>query len=61
MPEMPEKLYTVQEAAQIFRVSEHTVYIWCREGKIESRKPGKKWLIPESAIQSFLNPEKTDG
>lgn len=57
---MQEKMYTVQEAAQIFKVTDHTIYLWCRSGKLETRKPGRKWLIPESAIQKLLTPTKDD-
>lgn len=51
---METKLLTVPEAAKLLRVSEHTIYLWLRSGKLKSVRPGRKWLIPEEEIQKLL-------
>lgn len=53
-----ENLLTVPEAAQMLRMSEHTIYIWLRSGKLKSVRPGRKWLIPKEEIDRLLS---TDG
>ena len=54
---MEQKIYTLQETAEILRRSEHSIYLWCRSGKIKAVKPGKKWLIPADEIQRLLTVE----
>lgn len=51
---MDKKLYTVEEAAELLRVHYQTIYKWLRTGELKSVRPGRKWLIPESEIQKFL-------
>lgn len=50
--------YTLQETAEILRLTEHTIYLWCRSGKLKASKPGRKWLIPASEIQKIINGTK---
>lgn len=51
---MENNLLTVPEAAKLLRVSEHTIYLWLRSGKLKSVRPGRKWLIPEDAVRELL-------
>jgi len=53
-----ENLLTVPEAADLLRVSQHTIYLWLRSGKLKSVRPGRKWLIPKEEIDRLLS---TDG
>jgi excisionase family DNA binding protein len=53
-----ENLLTVPEAAQMLRMSEHSIYLWLRSGKLKSVRPGRKWLIPKEEIDRLLS---TDG
>ncbi len=55
---METTLLTVPEASKLLRVSEHTVYLWLRSGKLKSVRPGRKWLIPKEEIDRLLS---TDG
>ena len=57
---MEQKVYTLQEAAELLRMSEHTIYMWCRSGKLKAYKPGRKWLIPSEAIDQILSGDKDD-
>ena len=48
--EVPAKLLTVSEFAQLHGILEVTVRLWIRRGKIRSAvKAGKEWRIPELA------------
>ena len=58
---MEKIVYTLQEAAELLRMSEHSIYLWCRSGKLKASKPGRKWLIPAEEIQRILNGDKDDG
>lgn len=49
---MMDKNYTRKEAADRLRVIPETVSEWIKAGKLPgSRKIGKKWLIPASAVE----------
>lgn len=50
-----EKNYTVQEVADICRVTPETVRLWLRRGFLEgTRGNHRSWLIPESKLQKYL-------
>lgn len=49
-----EKLYTVKETADIFRVRELTIRRWIKDEKIKSIKAGYKRYIKESEIKRLL-------
>ena len=51
---MIEKQYTVEEAAEMMRVAASTMYALVNAGKLGHTKPGKRILIPESAIRDYL-------
>ena len=44
-------LFTVEEAAQILKVSEDTVRRWLRDGTLRGRKLGRVWRISEEEIR----------
>lgn len=50
----PNKLYTVDETAQILRVEPNTVYKWKYNKKLPFVKSGGKLLFKGSAIKSYL-------
>ena len=49
-----EKIYTVEEVAQIINIHPHTVRIWLKSGKLKGIKAGSVWRIKESQLQNFL-------
>ena len=49
-----EKLYEVKEVCEILHLHYQSVYKLLRSGKLKAVRPGRKWLIPESEIQRFL-------
>lgn len=40
------KYYTIEEAAELYHVSEETVRRWCRTGVLQAKRIGQRWLIP---------------
>lgn len=51
--------YTSTEAAEILRVTQETVRLYCRSGQIPgARRRGKygDWLIPAQGLKDFLEP-----
>lgn len=50
----PNKLYTVDETAQILRVQPNTIYKWKYNKKLPFVKSGGKLLFKGSAIKSYL-------
>lgn len=48
------KLLTPQEAAARLRMSPFTVQDWLRAGKLAGIKIGRKWLVPEPDLESFV-------
>lgn len=50
----PNKLYTVDETAQILRVQPNTIYKWKYNKKLPFVKSGGKLLFKGSDIKSYL-------
>lgn len=48
---------TVNEAAKMLHITSYTVRLWLRQGKLRGRKIGRAYLILESDVEVFLNPE----
>jgi excisionase family DNA binding protein len=49
-----ERLYSVDEAAELVRVSHWTIRTWIRTGKLRGSKFGKRRVIRESELQRVL-------
>lgn len=47
-------IYTVNEVAEILKLSSYTIRKYLREGKLEGAKFGSEWRIPERAIRHYL-------
>ena len=52
-------LLTAAEIADLFRVSESTVYRWAREGDLPSVTVGSTIRFPRDAVERKLAPEAT--
>ena len=50
-----EKFYTVEEVAQIVRVTEWTVREWLKAGSLNGSKLGRAWRISQAVLKTFLN------
>ncbi len=51
---MSGQLFTVTEAAQRMHCAEWTVLNRIRSGALRASKPGRRWVIEESAIADYL-------
>lgn len=51
-------LYTLQEVAQILKVSERTLYRWLKDGKLKAHKVGRHWRVKEEDLNAFLKEDE---
>jgi excisionase family DNA binding protein len=49
-----DELLEVPQIAHYLRVSDVTIYRWCREGRLPCLKLGNTWRIRRSALEDFL-------
>jgi excisionase family DNA binding protein len=52
------KMLTVEEAAAVLHLSEQTVQRYVRTGRLPASKIGRRYLIPESAVEELLEPKQ---
>ena len=53
---MPDiKVYTLEEVADILKVTRRTLYTYIKEGKLPAVKMGKYWRVTEENLKQFLN------
>lgn len=48
------KLYTLQEVADVLRVSRQTLYNNIRKGRLQATKVGKEYRIPEEQLRDIV-------
>lgn len=48
------RAWTVREVAKMLGLSRSTVYAMLTRGELGSRRYGKRWIIPDEAVQAFL-------
>lgn len=46
---------TVEDLARLLAIGRNTAYTLVRSGKIRSIKVGRKYLIPKTAVEEYLN------
>lgn len=49
------KLYTLQEVADILKITRRTLYNYIKEGKLQAVKMGKYWRVEEAKLQEFIS------
>ena len=49
------KVYTLDEVADILKVSRRTLYTYVKEGKLPAVKMGKYWRISQESLQAFIS------
>ncbi|KKR58932.1 MAG: hypothetical protein UY03_C0026G0003 [Parcubacteria group bacterium GW2011_GWA2_47_64] len=52
-----EKIYTLQETADLLKVSTRSVLRYIKSGRLKATKIGQ-WRVGESALDEFLNQSK---
>lgn len=55
---MELKTYTVKETQKILKVGEKSIRNYIRDKKLTAAKIGKKWVIMEKDLESFLQENK---
>lgn len=54
-----KEMYSVQELAEKFGVTEHTISRWARAGKIPAlRLAGKLWRFPKEEVDRWLESQR---
>lgn len=48
------KVYTLEEIAEILKVTRRTLYTYVKEGKLKAVKFGKYWRVTEKNLEEFL-------
>ena len=56
-----EALLGAEEVAGYFGVTLHTVYRWCKEGRIPCLKIGKYWRVRREELMAFLKESEGAG
>jgi len=51
-------IYTLQEVAEILRVTERTIYNYIHDKKLPAQKVGHNWRITSTDLQAFLDSGK---
>jgi len=54
-----EKVYTVEQAAELLLVAPYTIRKWLREGKLRGVRAGRMWRVRDSDIQEYLDKNAT--
>lgn len=47
------KIYTLDEVADIVKLSRRTIYTYIKEGKLQAFKIGKRWRVSEEALKQI--------
>ena len=58
LAELDLKLYTLQEVADILKVTRQTVYNYKRDGMLKCSKIGHDYRVSEQDLKDFLNNNK---
>jgi excisionase family DNA binding protein len=53
-----DTFFTIEETATRCRVSVFTVRRWVNANKLQAKKVGRRWLVPESALNAYLGADK---
>ena len=49
------KVYTLDEVADILKVTKRTLYNYVKAGKLPAVKIGKYWRVSEESLQAFIS------
>lgn len=54
------KLYTLEEVADILKISRRTLYTYVKTGKLHAVKIGKHWRVSHDVMEAFISGEATN-
>ena len=49
------KVYTLDEVADILKVTKQTLYNYIKAGTLHAVKMGKYWRVSEESLQAFIS------
>lgn len=49
------KVYSLEEVADILKVTRRTLYTYVKEGKLQAVKMGKYWRVTHENLQDFIS------
>lgn len=49
------KVYTLDEVADILKVTKRSLYNYVKAGKLQAVKVGKYWRVTENNLQAFIS------
>ena len=49
------RVYTLDEVAEIMRLTKRTLYSYIKAGTLHAVKVGKYWRVPEESLQAFIS------
>ena len=49
------KVFTLDEVADILKVTKRTLYNYVKAGKLHAVKMGKYWRVSEESLQAFIS------
>lgn len=49
------KTYTLEEVAEVLKVTRRTIYTYIKNGELKAVKMGKYWRVSEAMLQDFIN------
>ncbi len=52
---MPAEFYTTEELAEYLKLSEQTIRLWIKQGKVKSFKFGRAHRIPVDEVRRLLD------
>lgn len=48
------KLYSLQEVADLLRVSKQSIYNWLKEGRIKAKKYGREYRVTQEELNRLI-------
>lgn len=48
------EVFTIEECAEILKVTKRTIYKYVKEGTLRASKVGRDWRVTDTAIRAFL-------
>ncbi|MFQ5859499.1 MAG: helix-turn-helix domain-containing protein, partial [Anaerolineae bacterium] len=55
------EILTAEEAAAYLRVSHHTVWRWCKEGRLPAFQINREWRIRRSKLEELIEELESSG
>lgn len=49
------KIYSIEEVAEILKISRRTIYTYLKEGKLVAVKIGKYWRVTQENLEAFIS------